>query len=220
MNHGVVMFRGKGVSESRLWAMAMRRGQFVALYTEKRMEQEADGFVSKHWAQAFVRRIPGPHGPLPSPDRTDDRADYARYEPTYDQQFLEMCQRCASYAGASTVVLPTTASDEESVRLLVDLQLTESGAWTYLYERFYVVPRHNLRRQERSHIQLSHMMRSIHLNGRWAYFLGFFRSGDGVVVFLSDRESDVEGLFQTTEVARPPKRRADWLHDHGVIEKW
>jgi hypothetical protein len=220
MNHGIVMFSGNGELESRLWAMATGRSQFVALYTEKRMEQGADGFASDLWSKVFVRTIAEPLSPLQLPDRAGDHAEYARYEPAYDQQFLDMCRRCTGYSGAPTVVLPATAGDKEAMRLLVELQSTESGAWTYLHERFYIVPRQNLRRQEKSPIRMSHRMESIRLNGQWAYFLGFFRGGDGVVVFLSDRESDVEGLFQTTAENHPAKRQADWLYDLGVIEKW
>src|SRR3954452_4122439 len=168
MNHGVAMFRGRGESESRLWAMAMGRGQFDAIYTEKRMEWGAGGFASELWSRAFVRTAAQPPCPSQLPDLNDVYAEYARYEPTYDQQFLDMCRRCTSYSGAPTVVLPATASDEEAMRLLVELQSTESGAWTYLHERFYVVPRQNLRRRERSQIRLSRVMGSIRLNGHWA----------------------------------------------------
>jgi hypothetical protein len=220
MNHGVVMFQGEGKPESRIWEMAMRRGQFVAIYTEKRMERAADGFASGLWSPALVPTTGGRLGLPRLPDLAGDYTEYARFEPSYDEQFFEMCRHCTGYSGAPTVVLPATAGDEEAMRLLVELQSAESGAWALLYERFYVVPRQNLRRRESSRVRLSHLMRSIHLNNQWAYFLGFFRSGDSVVVFLSDCESDVDGLFEPTNSGHPILRQADWLHDHSVIEKW
>ena len=106
------------------------------------------------------------------------------------------------------------------MRLLGEFDSIQGDALRYMYERFYVVPRHNLRKPEKSRIRLSTLMMSIHPSDGWAYFLGFFRSADGVVVFLSDDESDVEGLFEPTDAARPIIRQADWLHHHGVIEKW
>ena len=116
---------------------------------------------------------------------------------------------------------PATAGDEQAMRLLGEfdsiLATTRCGTCT---ERLYVVPRHNLRKPKKSRIRLSTLMMSIHPSDGWAYFLGFFRSGDGVVVFLTDDESDVEGLFKSTDAGRPIIGQADWLHHHGVIEKW
>jgi hypothetical protein len=220
MNHGVVMFQGKGEPESRIWEMAMGRGQFIAIYTEKRMERGAEGFARESWSSAFVPTTKEPLRLPRFPDLAGDYTEYARYEPSYDQQFLEMCRLCTTYAGAPTVVLPATASDEEAMRLLVELQSTESESLAYLYERFYVVPRQNLRLREKSRISLSHLMRPFRLNDEWAYFLGFFRSGDGVVVFLSSSKSDVEGLFERAKGGDPIFRQADWLYDRCVIEKW
>ena len=105
------------------------------------------------------------------------------------------------------------------MRLLGEFDSIQGDALRYMYERFYVVPRHNLRKPKKSRIRLSTLMMSIHPSDGWAYFLGFFQGGD-VVVFLSDDESDVEGLFEPTDAARPIIRQADWLHHHGVIEKW
>jgi hypothetical protein len=63
-------------------------------------------------------------------------------------------------------------------------------------------------------------MRPINLSEGWGYFLGFFDASDCVVVFLSDNESDVEGLLGPAGVGRTVMRRADWFYEHGVIEKW
>jgi hypothetical protein len=106
------------------------------------------------------------------------------------------------------------------MRLLRELDAIQGGAWPYLYERFYVVPRRNLRRPEKSGIRLSGLMGSIHPRVGWAYFLGSFRAGDGVVVFLSDGASDVEGLFAPIAGGHPIFRQADWLYHHGLIESW
>jgi hypothetical protein len=89
-----------------------------------------------------------------------------------------------------------------------------------MYENFYVVPRRKLRRPEKGAIRLFTLMLSIHPADGWACFLGFFRSGDDVVIFLSDDETHVEGLFEPIRAGRSILRQADWLHDFGVIEKW
>jgi hypothetical protein len=206
--------------ESRIWEMAMSRGQFIAIYTQRRMERSADGSAREPWSSAIV---PTTGGPLRFPSSTDlegDYTDYARYEPAYDSQFLEMCLSCGGYGGAPTVALPATASDEEALRLLGAMDSINLTAMQYVYERFYVVPRRNLRNPERGQIQLSRLMRPILLSDGWAYFLGFFRGGDCVVVLLSDNESDVEGLFAPIDAGPTIMRRADWLYQHGVIEKW
>jgi hypothetical protein len=119
-----------------------------------------------------------------------------------------------------TVVLPATASDEEAMRLLRVLDSIETGAGPYFYERFYVVPRKNLRNPKRSKLRLSELMRHIHPRDGWAYFPAFSRRCDGVVLFLSKNESDIEGLFDPTDAGRPIIGQADWLYHHGAIEKW
>ena len=221
MNHGVVMFQGSERPELRIWEMAMGRGQFVALYTGRRMERSSDG---SPWRALVVRAVPTSGEPprfSRFPDLARNETEYARYEPAYDGEFLEMRHWCGRCSAVPTVVVPATARDAEVMRLLGEMASIQDGAWRYLYERFYVVPRRNLRRPERSKIRLStsHDVDP----SRWrvgAYFLGFFRGGDGVVVFLSDDESDVEGLFESTDAGRPIIGQADRLHHHGVIEKW
>jgi hypothetical protein len=219
MNHGVVMFR-REETDSRIWEMAMSRGQFIAVYAERRLEQSADGSDREPWASSLVPTAGEPLRFTPFPDRSDYVIEYARYEPAYDVEFLEMCRDCTGYSGAPAVALPTTTSDEEAMRLLGALYAIQDGAWPYMEERFYVVRRRNLRRPEKSGIRLSSLMGSIHPRDGWAYFLGFFSSEDGVVVFLSDDASDVEDRFEPDEAGRPIRSKADWLHLHGVIEKW
>src|SRR5262249_6368137 len=152
-------------------------------------------------------------------DHPESVREYARYEPAYDTQFLEMGRDCTRYSGAPAVALPATAG-EEAMRLLRGLDAIQRGGGPYLDERVYVVARPNLRRAEKSEIRLSSLMGSIHPRVGWAYFLGFFRAGDGVDVFLSDDASDVEGLFEPTDAGRPIIRQADWLYHHGLIERW
>jgi hypothetical protein len=220
MNHGVVMFHREREPESRIWEMAMHRGQFLAVYTKKRMERAACGTAVELWLNTLVPTRGGPPRCSRPGDLAADDDDYARYEPSYDEQFIRMCRSCSGYNGAPTVVLPATTTDEEAMRLRGELHSIEPEVMFYLYERFYVVPRRNLRRQERSRSTLAELLRSIHPIDGWAYFLGFFQAGDGVVVFLADDESAVGGLFEPTSGDRSISRRADWLHDHGVIERW
>jgi hypothetical protein len=219
MNHGVVMFRAGVGPESRIWEMAMGRGQFISLYTGRRVEGAADGSVDEFWSSALVPTSREPPRLTPSPDHFEYVIEYGRYEPAYEGEFLEMCGRCSG-APWPTVVLPATAGNGEAIRLLGELHSIQGSAWEYLHERFYVVPRHNLRKPQKSWIRLSRLMGAIHPRDGWAYFLGFFRSGDGVVVFLSDNEADVGGLFEPVDAGQQIFRRADWLYIHGIIEKW
>jgi hypothetical protein len=219
MNHGVVKFR-REETDSRIWEMATSRGQFIAVYAERRLEQSADGSDREPWASSLVPTAGEPLRFTPFPDHSDYVIEYARYEPAYDGEFLEMCQDCTGYSGARAVALPTTTSDEEAMRLLGAIHAIQGGAWPYMEERFYVVQRRNLRRPEKSGIRLCSLMGAIHPRAGWAYFLGFFRAGDNVVVFLSDDASDVGGLFEPTDAGRPIIRKADWLYHHGVIERW
>ncbi len=216
MNHGVVMIQRRDIPESRIWEMAMGRGQFIAVYTARRTEGSGGRSGGDLWSSALVTTT---GEPLKSPafaDLAGNHTVYARYEPAYDDEFLTMCQRCS---GSPTIVLPANATDEEAMRLVGELDSIQGDAWRYLYERFYVVPRHNLRKPQKSETRLSNLMKPIHPRNGWAYFLGFFRR-DGVVVFLSDNESDVEGLFQRLDADGPVMRQADWLHKYGVIDKW
>ena len=219
MNYGVVMFQRREMPESRIWEMAMGRGQFIAIYTARRMEGTGDSSDSGLWSSALVPTTGEPLTFPPLADLTGNLTEYARYEPAYDEQFLRMCQQCSG-SPTPTVVLPASARDEEAMRLLGELDSIQRDAWRYIYERFYVVPRHNLRMPQKSKIRLSDLMRPIRPRNGWAFFLGLYRSGDGVVVFLSDHESDVEGLFQPLDGDGPVMRQADWLHNYGVISKW
>jgi hypothetical protein len=218
MNHGVVMFRRSDTADSRIWQLAMGRGQFIAIYTGRRVDGAGGGSFDELWSSALVPTAGEPPRFTPFPDYPKYVIEYARYEPAYDSEFLEMCRRCSGTPWP-TVVLPATAGGEEAMRLLGALHAIQGGAWPYMEERFYVVRRRNLRRPEKSDIRLSSLMGSIHPRDGWAYFLGFF-SRDGVVVFLSDEASDVEGLFKPDDAGRPIRRKAEWLNLHGVIEKW
>jgi hypothetical protein len=219
MNHGVVLFQGNGTPESRIWEIAMSRGEFIAVYTRKGVGWAGDGGLSELWSSAFVQAMDDSWTSPGGPNLAEHFTDYARYEPSYGDQFVRMCQGCTSY-GAPTVVLPASASDEEAMRLLNALHSIETSAWRRLHERFYVVPRQNLRRAKKTGIRLSDLVGTFKLNERWSYLLGFFRSGDDVVVFLSNDELDIAGLFDPASAGSPPIRQADWLYEYSVIEKW
>jgi hypothetical protein len=205
--------------ESRVWQMAMERGQFVAVYAPSSMERRADESARQLWSPALVPTTRRSPRYAPPPESVDHGTDYARFEPAYDDEFLRMCQQCSG-APYPTVILPATATDEQAMRLLDGLDSIRDRAWRYVYERFYVVPRHNLRNPEKSGIGLSTLMMPIDPRDGWAYILGFVRSGDDMAVFLSDDETDVECLFEPPEAGSPIIRQADWLYHYGVIEKW
>jgi hypothetical protein len=108
MSHGVVMFRREG-TDSRIWEMAMGRGQYIAVYAERRLEQKADGSDREPWASSLVPTAGEPRTHTPFPDHPESVREYARYEPAYDAQFVEMCRDCTGYSGAPAVALPATA---------------------------------------------------------------------------------------------------------------
>ena len=117
MNHGVVMFQGSERPELRIWEMAMGRGQFVALYTGRRMERSSDG---SPWRALVVRAVPTSGEPprfSRFPDLARNETEYARYEPAYDGEFLEMRHLCGRCSAVPTVVVPATARDAEVMRL-------------------------------------------------------------------------------------------------------
>ena len=47
------------------------------------------------------------------PDLARNETEYARYEPAYDGEFLEMCHWCGRCSAVPTVVVPATARDAE-----------------------------------------------------------------------------------------------------------
>jgi len=51
VNHGIVSFGGKIVA-SHIWEKALSRGQFIAVYTTRVVEQSRE-----HWSEAFVRSL-------------------------------------------------------------------------------------------------------------------------------------------------------------------
>lgn len=213
------MFQRRDMPESRIWEMAMGRGQFIAIYTARQMEVPGNRSGCELWSSALVPTTGEPLTFPPFADLAGNYTDYGRYEPAYDDEFIRMCQQCSG-SPTPTIVLPANARDEEAMRLLGELDSIQGDAWWYMYERFYVVPRHNLRKPQKSEIRLSNLMRPFHPRDGWAYFLWFFRSSDGVVVFLSDNESDVEGLFQPLDADETVMRLVDWLHNYGAIDKW
>jgi hypothetical protein len=162
MNHGVVMFRRGDAPESQISRMAMGKGQFVAVYAPKATERWEDESARRLWSSALA---PAPGAPLEyrtARDRFGNRIEYARYEPAFDDQFLQICQRCSG-APHPTLVVPVTATDERAMRLVCAFDSTLDGVWRYLHERFYVVGRQELRMPDKSEIRLSTLMSSIHV---------------------------------------------------------
>jgi hypothetical protein len=235
MNHGVVMFQWRDVPESRIWDMAMSRGQFVAIYTCRSVEHRCS--TEDLWRSTFVRPIAEPplswfcsdeklrlklENDLQSahPRFRHPTGEYGRYEPEYDEQFFKMCGHCSGYGASATAVLPSTASDADAMRLLGEIRSMWNDAWAYLHDRFCKPPLHDNRHRHKSHSTLSELIKPIHLREGWAYFLGFCHRPEGVAVFLCDDESDLEGLLKPAVSDEPPIRKADWLDHYGVIEKW
>jgi hypothetical protein len=219
MNHGVVMYGRGDLPESCIWQMAMEHGYSVAVYAPRSTERMDDEREWQLWSSA---RVPTTGTSLKfagSRGGVDDGVEYARYEPTYDDEFLRICQRCSG-APCPTVVLPGNAKDEHAMRLLHELDSIRDGMWQCLHEEFYVEPRQNLRKPEKIGTKLSTLMMSIHPTDGWVYFLGFFRSCDGLVAFLSEEEADVKRLFEPARAGFCATRKADWLYHYGVVEKW
>jgi hypothetical protein len=219
MNHGVVMFQRRTMPESGIWELAMTRGQLIALYTARRMEERGSFDSDRElWSSSRVETTGDPLIFPPVPDIHGNFTAYARYEPSYDVPFLAMCQWCGGYSGALTVALPAESSDEEAMRLLGDFESRRYAVCQYLHDTFYVTPRHNRRNPKKPKISLPLQLGGIYLNHGWAYFLGFSR--DCVVAFLSNDSSEVDGLIQPPDADRPVIRKADLLYYRGVIEKW
>ncbi len=214
MGHGLVMYQ-RDTAASRLWAMMVEQGQFIAVYTERTVELRSDVSASQAWLSALVPTTGKPLHFPPTPDLGGNYTDYARYEPTGEGQFLQMC---GSYRGP-TVVLPVSATDDEALRLLGEMDAIQIKAWPWLHERFYVVRREKLRTPEKSHVCLPDLMKSIALSTAWAYFLGFWHPKDNLAVFVSDNRTDVDSLSMGLGPGQP-RRKADWLASHGIIEKW
>jgi hypothetical protein len=127
MNHGVVMFRREGMPESRIWQMAMGQGKFVAVYSPRSMERWGEESDRELWSSALVPTAGAALGYPSVFESAGHGADYARYEPAYDDEFLRMCQGCSG-APYPTVVLPAAATDEQAMRLLGDLDSIRYGA--------------------------------------------------------------------------------------------
>jgi hypothetical protein len=203
----------------------MNAGQFVAFYTNIGNPQE------ELWRPTFIRSIGEP--PLSwffsdearrkeiesdlqsaSPRYRHPTGEHGRFEPEYGEQFLGKCHFCQE----TSLAIPAVNSDEEALRILGRFHSIKDKLATYLLERFYIIPRKNLRNPKRSRVRISNLIKPIELCDHWAYFLGGFR--DRVGVFISRDYSDVERLLKSM-VAKPPRMRAaDWLGDCGVIEKW
>jgi hypothetical protein len=205
--------------------MAMNQGHFVAFYTNE------GNSPAELWRPTFVRSIGEPplswfftdgafikelESDLQSakPRFRHPTGEDWRYEPEYDEQFIGMCQFCRE----TSLAVPADSSDEEAMRILGQFQSIKGEIGVCFYERFYIIPRQNLRNPKRSRAKLSNLIKSIDVRDRWAYILPGLR--DRVGVFLSDNSSDVESLFEPMVAESPRMRTADWLENCGIIEKW
>jgi hypothetical protein len=90
------MFQRRDMPESRIWEMAMGRGQFIAIYTARRMEGTSDRLGCDLWSSALVPTTGEPLTFPPFADLAGHHTDYARYEPAYYDEFLKMCQQCSA----------------------------------------------------------------------------------------------------------------------------
>jgi hypothetical protein len=236
VNHGFLMLsRGDDVPESCIWQLAMCRGQFVAIYTSRRVEQRSS--PENPWRSTFARSVGEP--PLSwfvldekhrrelendlqsaNPRYRHPTGEYGRYEPEYDEQFLKMCSACMGYGADATAVVPSTASDEEAMRLLGEIKVMWMHGWVCLEDRLAKNPWYQKRDRQKPQGKLSDLIKPIHLRNGWAYFLGFFSKPAGVVVFLCDDYSATEGLVRSIVGENLPTRKTDWLDYYGVIERW
>ncbi len=191
MNHGVVIV-GDAL-DSRIWDMAMGRGQFVAVYTHKYLGD------SHLWHSTFVPPTREPIRFPPTPDLDGHYCEYARYEPEYDGQFFQMCKSFRH----PTVVVPSVSGDEEAMRLLYLFDSVSE-----LSERFFDQPHDKRPKSER---RLRDLLMPIRIRDGWAYFLEFIpRDEADMRVFLTD--DPIAGTLIE-------KVNAD-KYQYGVYEKW
>jgi hypothetical protein len=205
MNHGLVII-GDAL-EPRIWQMAMDQGRFVAVYTEK---------FRSEWESTYVRPSAGESlmvNPMPmdllsidslpyklASRHEPDYLEYARYEPQYDQQFLRMCSNI-NINRHLAIVVPSTTSDEEPMRLL---HVLYSLLWP-LEERYT-----NLYgKRKKSERRLRDVLMPIRLEEAWVYCLGVVGKGY-TNVFLSKDCVDEKWIEEINTDKYEPE----------VIEKW
>jgi hypothetical protein len=118
MSHGLVAmeYERPGVG---VWEFAMSKGDFIAVYAPRTMES----FVSTTgdlWRSTLVRDVGDVFGPLPEIfDRLGiEREKYGRYEPEYDEQFIEMYKTCTG----TMVATSTDVTDAEAVMMPADFE--------------------------------------------------------------------------------------------------
>jgi hypothetical protein len=215
MNHGIVII-GDAL-ESRIWEMAMNQGQFVAVYTEKFIShlERATPKVLELWESTYVP--PAGESLLVNPVPLDllsvdspiyewalqhepDYLEYARYEPQYDQQLMEMCSLINRQRGLA-VVVPSIVDDQEAIRLL---HILHSLMWPLAdrYWDFYG-------KRKKSEQRLREVLMSIRLEEAWVYCMGVV--GKGYTNIFLSKDTVEEGWIQELNTD---------TYDPVVIEKW
>jgi hypothetical protein len=233
MIHGIAMVHHGKKVDAVVWDTAMNKGEFVAVYASERYKTQAFAGAGS-WQSAFIRSLRDSDSFDPSsfPKRSssfsmrsayEDSYKYyfeelARYEPEYDEQFYEMCSRCA---GDWSVILPLMATDGEAVQLLGKLlDLTHDAMWSYLDDKFGLVRwRENLRRPKVIHHKPSEALRLFGLKYEWAYFMGIFPKFN-VVIFLSGDQLRVDAVASAITGDEPIQWQAELMDRFGILEKW
>lgn len=190
MNHGIVCWEGDQIG-LRLWNMAMAKGQFVAVYTSRGFTEGGPDRM-RDWFESFVPRGGDP--------LMFGHYEYARYEPGYDQPFLNMCLNVFNKFG--TVVVPSAATELDAVTTLTAYDAISPD----VLMRFFGGQKGQRKRSER---RLRGLIQPVPLLADWAYLLGFFYPKP-VTVFLAKDDADTH-LFETVN--------ADDYY-FKVLERW
>jgi hypothetical protein len=190
MNHGIVCWEGDGIG-SRLWNMAVAKGQFVALYTSRGFAEGGPEWM-KDWFESFVPRSGDP--------LMLGHYEYARYEPGYDQPFQNMCLKV--FNKFATVAVPSASDDSDAMTTLTAFEAVSSS----VRMRFFGDRNDQRKRSER---RLRDLIQPTPLRGDWAYLLGFFYPKP-VTVLLTMDAADIDS-FETVDPDR---------YFFKVLERW
>jgi hypothetical protein len=195
MNHGVVLGVGGDLIESRIWDLARRQGQSVAVYSSKYRCESA------LWRATYVP----PAGEPPRFSVTSDPdgyyQEYARFEPGYDDQFIKLCRSTDRWP---TVVVPSITDDAEAMRLLSEANAVSPRVWEIWLDVLHKKP-------EKGGGRFRDLFRPIALRDGWAYFLNFLDPSLPENVFLGNDRDTVAALVEAAN--------ADRYH-YTVFEHW
>jgi hypothetical protein len=110
MSHGLVALERDNRPGVGVWQFAMARGEFIAVYAPRQMESFHKA-VGEVWRSTLVRAL----GEVRVGPFTEQ---YARYEPEYDEQFLDMYYTCAGTMGAAA----SDVTDDDAISVLDDFE--------------------------------------------------------------------------------------------------